>query len=283
MPAFRMTDDQSQRSFEKGLLSPFAVSLVPSTRLQIMAKRFDESFLHFFIHKAPGRLRTANAYIEKLFGTRVKSFGKAINAINGYGNGLHFRLAAKALANIINRRIATAFNSHEFRRVIRQPITIQRIAVESQHEDAVARDSAQFAQSLCQIAPLMHRHQRHGRIHRFIVKRQFLGNAVNGRREMRRTLGPHRTRRLDSQNMPVLRLIRASARPDVEHDSSGAESLKHQRSDPRIRAALPRISVTMSVVVEIACNSLFQFAWLNFNSRKPMGKRFRDFFCENRC
>jgi len=51
-----MTDNQSQRSFKMGLLSPFAVALVPSTGLQVVTKRFDEALLNFISYKTPRRL-----------------------------------------------------------------------------------------------------------------------------------------------------------------------------------------------------------------------------------
>ena len=161
--------------------------------------------------------------------------------------------------------IAAAFDGQHLGGVVGQPVAVEGLAVEGQHDDGAARDAAQLGQPPGQVGPLVHRDQRHRRVDGLVVQRQPLGDGVDGRRQVRGALRAHRGRGLDRDDMAVRRLVRAGARADVQDGAGVAERGVHPGGDARIGAALAAIALAVGGVVDVAgdggCGHVFRSEW----------------------
>ncbi len=92
----------------------------------------------------------------------------------------------------------------------------------------------------------------HGGIEGAVIERQSLGHGVDGGGEVRGTLGAHGGGGLHRRDAAVRRLIRARARPHIEHTLCGAERGEDDGGDAGIGLAVAAIVASDAAIVRIA-------------------------------
>jgi hypothetical protein len=137
-------------------------------------------------------------------------------------------------------------------RVVGQPQAVEGLTVECEDHHGTARHPAQLAESLGSVRPLMDGQRGHGRVKGPLIEPEIFGRGVVRGGEVPWTLGPHRRRGLDGDDVAVLRLARAGARSYVEHRPGTAQRLVDPRRDPGIGAATQRVVMPVEVIVEVA-------------------------------
>jgi hypothetical protein len=100
--------------------------------------------------------------------------------------------------------------------------------------------------------PVVHGHDGHGRVGGAVGERQALGDSEHRRRESGVSLAGHRRRRLDRDDRPVGRLVRACARTDVHHGPGIAECFVHCGGDTRVSPPVCRVADPDRVVPDPA-------------------------------
>jgi hypothetical protein len=89
-----------------------------------------------------------------------------------------------------------------------------------------------------EIRPLMHGEGAHRGVKAAIGEREMLGVRIDGCPKVRRAPLTHSSRRLNGLDCSIGGLIRAGARPDIQHRARIAKRGIHERGYPRVSYAI---------------------------------------------